>query len=210
MTDLEQELRRTLADPPVALPEVAEPLRGLDRRVVRARQRRGAAAVMSVVAVLAAGVSGATALTDRSAAPGASSPVTADGPAAAADGVQPPPEVVAAARAALSNVVGATQAGPARWVATGPGQYLVQIRLTGAASCRVCQYRAGGPDAARGVVLEVRVPSALAGAAAPVPPRTTNDRAAPQHDAVVPGWTLLQRGSDLSRYGAVHEFILAQ
>jgi hypothetical protein len=210
MSGLEGELRRTLADPPVDLAGGEPPLAAIERRIVRARQRRSAASVMSVVAVLAFGVSGVTVLGHRAGTPADTSAAghalvppraAAPDPQAAAGGVAPPPAVVAAARQALAGVLGGTPAGTVRWVALGAAGYRVQIPLLGTATCRYCHDPAAGPDPVRGAVIEFTVSMAFAadrggdgGAAAPVPA------------ASPPGYTLLRRGSDLSRYGTVHEF----
>jgi hypothetical protein len=210
--NLENELRRALADPPVALPEVADPVPDLDRRVTRARHRRSAVAVLSVAAVLAAGVGGASALTRRAVGPGPVSAISfgpirppAAGPPAAAADIAPPPEVVAAARTALTGVVSGTPAGPVLWVAVGSGEYIVQIHLTGTATCKYCRDPAAGADPVRGSVIEVTVQAKSTvdaagrapGASAPVPSPTDGNGS---------GWKMLARATDLSRFGTVHEF----
>ena len=205
--NLENELRRTLADPPVALPEVADPVPELGRRVTRARHRRSAAAVLSVAAVLAAGVSGATALTHRPAHPGPdAAAAAAGGPQArvsAGPDIAPPPEVVEAARSALTGVVSGTPAGPVRWVAVSAGEYIVQIRLTGTATCKYCHDPAAGPDPVRGAFIEIRVHAQVtADAAGHAPGASTRVPAA----ADPGGYTLQQHATDLSRFGTVHQF----
>jgi hypothetical protein len=206
---LEDELRRTLADPPVAALEVADPLAALDRRVGAARRRRRAAAALSLAALLAAGGSGAGALV-RHPAGGGRGVVDTSGAAAqappASRAVLPPAEVVAAARTALSGVIGGRPDGPVRWVAIGAGDYLVQIRLTGTATCRFCRDPAAGPDPVRGSVIEVRVYAAPVPAAGGAAPGRASPGPSRAYDSSVAGWALLPRGTDLSRFGPVHEF----
>jgi hypothetical protein len=225
---LEDELRRVLADPPVppagvddiGVDDIRGTLATLDRRVARVRARRRAAAGLSVAAVLAGGLAGATALVDGgrpgtgpSAASGAyrgaaQAPAPEAGPAVPkAPGSPPPPVVVAAARGAVAEVTGGTVSGPVRWVQAGGG-YLVQIRFTAPVSCRYCHDPAASRIVLRGPVLEVQVAAPFP-AATPLPsaPRGAGgDRSAtPQSTTRL---LLLEQATDLSRYGPVGEFTL--
>jgi len=226
---LEHELRRLLADPPVTLPEPVDPsgpLAAVERRVARVRARRRAGAALSVAALLSIGVAGANQLVIASSGPASVVAVSgANGrvPAAAqpqADGQagQPPPEVLAAARDALTEVSGGTVVQPVRWVATGDG-YLVQIRFTEPVTCRYCHDPAASPRALRGPVLEVRVPPPVP-AAMPAAPTSTSmsapsgagsaERRSSAVPVLPPRWSVLQQPTDLSRYGPVQTFTLTR
>jgi len=233
---LEDELRRVLADPPVPGAgtgdigghDIAGTLATLDRRVTRARTRRRTAAGLSVAAVLASGLAGATSLGGgvHPAAPdgralsggyGSSASAAAPDRGAAGPRVTPmaevpgpvPAEVSAAARDAVAEVTGATVSGPVHWVRTDGG-YLVQIMFTAPVTCRYCHDPAAGRSVLRGPVLEVQVPASQVPAATPAP-GSSPPRAGSDGSAVLQGTTRLlslDQATDLSRYGPVGEFTL--
>jgi hypothetical protein len=226
---LEDELRRVLADPPVAaagVDDIGGTLATLDRRVTRTRARRRAAAGLSVAVVLTGGLAGATILGGGGPAASPSTVSGAYGSAQERDPERglppslplsevlgpPPREVLAAARGAVAAVTGGTVSGPVRWVRVGDG-YLVQIRFTAPVSCRSCGNLAATPTQPRGPVLEVQVPAAPVPAPSPAatapgsaPPGAGSDRsAAPQGRTRL---LALKQATDLSRYGPVGEFTL--
>src|SRR6266487_3525113 len=104
--DLERELRRLMADPPVdtADADAIGPVAALGRRVARVRARRRVA-TLSAVVVLVGGLSSAAALTVRSAQV-SSSASPASGQAAGSDrgGLSVPTEVAEATRTALAQL----------------------------------------------------------------------------------------------------------
>jgi hypothetical protein len=221
---LEDELRRVLADPPVpaagvddiSVDDIGDTLATLDRRVTRARSRRRAAAGLSVAAVLAGGLAGATTLgagpatSPRMAgnAYGGAAQAPNQGPFMPKAPSRPPPEVLAAARGAVAEVTGSTVSGPVHWVRVGTG-YLVQIRFTAPVSCRYCHDPAASQIVLRGSVLEVQVPAGqvpAATASGPAPPRASGDRSAMPRSTT--RLLALDEATDLSRYGPVEEFTL--
>jgi hypothetical protein len=179
VSELEQELRAALANPPVDEDYLADfsPLAALqDRIAAHVRRRRIAVSAATVVAVIAVGTVGIRALdapnslksaqsiagghvpadtdTDaRAGGGGANGPGVAPPAAASARGV--PPEVLAAARQALTKVVNGKPAGVLRWAPSGR-EYLVQIPLATTTMCKVCRDPGGIPES--GAVIELRVP----------------------------------------------------
>jgi hypothetical protein len=170
VSDLEQELRAALSDPPVELDTRRySPVAELHRRLdVRARRRSIAMRTAAVVVVFSAGVIGIRALPSSTDAGSngagggqALAPRTNDGAAQPVAGV--PPEVLAAARRALTLVVDGKPAGVLRWARDG-ADYRVQIPLVTTTTCKVCRDPGAIPQT--GAVIELRVPAGAPDAAA--------------------------------------------
>ncbi|HEY3034208.1 MAG TPA: hypothetical protein VGJ54_06070 [Streptosporangiaceae bacterium] len=145
MTRLEDAVRDTLHNPPVAAAVPADPLRVLQGRLRRRRRARAMLGV-GVTAVAVFATLGVGALvrpgSDRA------------GPAASS---QPPAAVVAAARGLLGRVEpGYTVTGPAEWVRTtraayqrlvgfggGPNQEVYVVQVHGRFTCAACTRQPG-------------------------------------------------------------------
>jgi hypothetical protein len=231
LSPVEEALRRALAEPPVAedtWPDVAAPLAGLERRVVRARRMRAVGSAAAVVGVLAFGVSGAAALSRPIPQTGPSG-VVADPPHRGTSGMysnpgsasvrpvpsppaagraqsanpdptrrQPPPELLAAARQALGEVIRGEPAGFLRWAQVQRGdmiEYHAQIPLSATTTCRACQDPGGIP--ASGAVIELTLL---------VPVHRTSGQADSTGSLPYPSFSLTAAGTDLHRYGTVYEY----